>query len=649
MTSGLYSFKDCCDDSNKFNVATIPGVLSVGDFYYLETTTFTGCSEVIIYESGLPIYTLIDSTFYTSCFDCLTVESVICPTNTPTPTETPTNTPTNSETPTNTPTNTETPTQTPSPTETCPNTYCLDTGGLLIYDGEYNLAGSHNSYDYYTGGTGSTGFIYYDTTKWCLSTALDGPCILFGKSPCNSTCPDLCDELQPGVCPPPLPPNPCETFEFEALFDCNFPLPSNTPTMTPTTTQTPTQTNTPSETQKCFGVSLSLSATTLPTATPTPTPTVTPTNIDRSLCFTGKATYDIFDETLLCGTLNVLKDCSTNGYFYVAEPIEISGITIDSGYTLNVIIDGSPYCVYYEGNKRASKNATLNSVISVIGTDCSVCPNLPPTTPTSTSMTPTPTSTSMSPTPTSTSVTPTPTSTSVTPTPTPTSQTPTPTPTQTSTSTTPTPTPTQMTQTPTPTQTQTPDGCQQMYFVVCKSPNMQVTTLSISGDTLFNGKPYFKLGGSDQIVVYWQTGGTNANKWISSISGLTGPTENTLNISGSLPIPTIDEQWEFDCDTLTFKNNVVVNSYLGPCITPTPTPTMTSTPTKTRNTCKYYEIFVVGGGLGVTYNFSYFDCDFIVQNKQITSGNGSLMLCGIEGSFTSSSPEVNFGPQNICP
>jgi hypothetical protein len=40
MTPGLYSFEDCCDGLNKFNVATIPGTISVGEIYYLETTNY---------------------------------------------------------------------------------------------------------------------------------------------------------------------------------------------------------------------------------------------------------------------------------------------------------------------------------------------------------------------------------------------------------------------------------------------------------------------------------------------------------------------------------------------------------------------------------------------------------------------------------
>jgi len=530
----FYSFKDCCDENNKFNVSNIPGELSVGEVYYLDTTSFSGCAEVITNEIGLPLYTSISSTFYSSCVNCLTSESITCPTptptntptntetptetptntptatetptntptetptntptntetptntptntetptntptntetptNTPTPDETPTNTPTNTETPTNTPTNTETPTNTPtntetptetptntptntqtqtntetstntptntqtqtntetstntptntptptntetptntptntstptetptntptpSPTDQCPNVYCLNTNGVTPFDGEYVIAGTYLTYDFYTGGTTSVGYIYYSINKWCLSSSLGGSCILFGKTPCNSSCPDLCDELTQGVCPPIPPVNPCDVFDFDAIFDCNIPGPSNTPTPTTTQTPTPTNTQTPTITQKCFGIGMTLSATTLPTASPTPTPSVTPTNIYRGLCFTGSVNYEIFDEKLECSQVNSLRNCATNAYFYVAEEVQISGITIDSGYTMNAIIDNQSYCVYYEGKKSISTNAVLNSVVSILGTDCSSCPPDPSNTPTST---PTPTQT----------------------------------------------------------------------------------------------------------------------------------------------------------------------------------------------------------------------------------------------------------------
>jgi len=651
-TQIVYTFEDCCDTNNRFNVSDIPGTLFVGNFYFLNTSVFSGCAQVITLQSGLPIYTLINSTSYGDCITCLITESVICssptptntPTNTETPTETPTNTPTNTETPTNTPTNTETPTNTPTntptptATEVCPNVYCLNTGGVTPFDGEYYLTGIHNTYDYYTGGTGTTAFIYYDTTKWCLSLALDGPCILFGKTPCNSVCPDLCDELQPGLCPPPIPPGPCETFEFEALFDCNIPLPSNTPSVSPTTTTTPTPTNTPTITQKCFSVGMTLSATTLPTPTMTPTPTITPTNIDRNICFIGAVNYEIFDETLVCSELNVLKNCATNAYFYVIEPIEIQGIELPSGVTINVVIDGNSECVYYEGKKLASKNATLNSVISVIQ-DCSFCSNLPPTS------TPTPTKTTgLTPEPTSTPTkTPTPTKTTgLTPEPT---TTPTMTPTQTKTpglSAEPTSTPTM-----TPTQTETPNSCNQMYFVVCKSPSSSATTISVSGNTLYNGRPYFILENNSMNVVYWDSGTT---KWVSSVSGLTGTTMNSLdNNNNPLPIADSTYQWEFDCDTLSFVNNVVVDSYTGPCITPTITPTATITPTKTRNNCYQYEVFALGGSPGQSYPFTYTKCDLTPGTGLVQNGAPPITLCGISNSFTSTSPFVNFGSNGPIP
>jgi hypothetical protein len=61
---------------------------------------------------------------------------------------------------------------------------------------------------YYTGNTSPTYYIFSSITSnsWCLSTVLDGSCLLFGKSPCVSSCPDLCDSFfTAGSCPSPTP------------------------------------------------------------------------------------------------------------------------------------------------------------------------------------------------------------------------------------------------------------------------------------------------------------------------------------------------------------------------------------------------------------------------------------------------------------
>lgn len=103
---------------------------------------------------------------------------------------------------------------------TCSPIYCINNTGT-IFDDNYDVAGVHNTYGYYTGSTNGY-VIYYSTgeTQWCLSTVLDGSCGLFGQSPCINSCPDLCDELFfSGACPTPTPtPTAACNIDFDGLF-----------------------------------------------------------------------------------------------------------------------------------------------------------------------------------------------------------------------------------------------------------------------------------------------------------------------------------------------------------------------------------------------------------------------------------------------
>jgi hypothetical protein len=127
-----------------------------------------------------------------------------------------------------TPTPTITPTITPTPSPTpvygpCNTQFCLYTNfsGTSIYDGNYIHQVELIMEDHiWTGSTSGT--VFYDTTKWCLSSTLGGTCILAGKSPCFSNCPDL-DNLfwSEGPCPTPTPtptPNVCVTVDFKRFL-----------------------------------------------------------------------------------------------------------------------------------------------------------------------------------------------------------------------------------------------------------------------------------------------------------------------------------------------------------------------------------------------------------------------------------------------
>ena len=311
----------------------------------------------------------------------------------------------------------------------CPNdTYCLNTGGVTIYDGNYLYGGKYNDRDYFVGGNTVTGYIFFDDTKWCLSDTLGGDCILFGRTNCNDFCPDICDdELIPGQCQVRPTPTPgiCDDFDFIALFNCDNPTPTPTPSPTATPRPTATQGPTPTPTPDCSGKEISLSATTIvviiPTPTPTPTTTVLPT-----ICFTGDVVYNLFDETFMCSTTKKLVNCYNGDEYYITDPLEFSGIPIETGVTVSAIINENLVCVTYEGLSNISSNSILTIVTSIMGVGCSSC-TLPTPTPSPTPtrpITPTPTKTPP-PTPTpKRPITPTP-----TPTPTPTRK-PTPTPTQ---------------------------------------------------------------------------------------------------------------------------------------------------------------------------------------------------------------------------
>ncbi len=119
------------------------------------------------------------------------------------------------------------------------------------YNGSYFGYNTYNGYQLFYSPESSS-YIYYNTgdTRWCLSTCVDGPCVLYGPTGSISYCPDLDETLFFSTCPTPTPTNtdPCNVFDFTAVFDCNITsgaTPTPTPTLTPTTTPTPTVTPTP--------------------------------------------------------------------------------------------------------------------------------------------------------------------------------------------------------------------------------------------------------------------------------------------------------------------------------------------------------------------------------------------------------------------
>ena len=362
-----------------------------------------------------PITTIDDFYFYYGNYlyyyigsDGQIAESGPCP-STPTPTPTPTLTPTRTETPTATPTPTLTETPTPTPTLTpgpCPyESYCISTGGL-IYDDTYISGGTWNGELFWTGSTNGF-YIYFSSTdnRWCLSTSLDGDCYLFGPSPCNTDCPDLCDDFfTNGSCPTPTPTPTqyCQPISFEAAFDCELPL---TPTATITGTPTPTPTPTPTATEICGGKGISVTANVL---TPTPTATsgkmiATPTPSPQYNCnFDGSVVFNTFDDYIICNGSKRFKECNTGFLYYTTDVVlDPLGGTPAKGYVYESFVNGISTCIVYDG--FVSDIAGVNTIVltNILGPEsegsCSQCViiNTPTPTPTLTS---TPTQTPSTPT-----------------------------------------------------------------------------------------------------------------------------------------------------------------------------------------------------------------------------------------------------------
>jgi hypothetical protein len=349
-----------------------------------------------------------------------TPTSTVTPTKTITPSpQSPTPTPTNTVTPTvtrtslsfNTPSvtasNTLTPTLTPTVTPTtytsCPQSlYTLATNDptYTFYDGQYLNVGEYDGNSYFWNST-NLYVIYYNsgTTRWCLSDVLGGGCILEGKSPCSSLCPDLCDDIlfPGGVTQTPSPSDlTCNNFYFEAYFDCSvdggggggggsYPglTPSNT--VTPTPTITPTATVTP--TQLCYGKYVDVSATTITiSVNPTPTPSITSSPIPYDNPVVGTVSYNSFEQYLLCPISKKLVDCNSDQIFYVTGSLG----DIPIGGVISVFINNISYCVTYTDTLNQSPTHTLNSVNSGDLLNCVFC--TPGTSPIPTSsITPTPT------------------------------------------------------------------------------------------------------------------------------------------------------------------------------------------------------------------------------------------------------------------
>jgi len=233
----------------------------------------------------------------------------------------------------------------------CSPIYCINDTGLG-YDDTFLSAGTHNSETYWSGIT--NGYLIYFTTggTWCMSSVLDGTCLLEGPYPCISTCPDLCDEyVFSGACPTPTPTPTvnCSVLDFAAVFDCEY-VP--TPTPSPTITTTPTSTPTPTPSNPCGGVAISVTITgytPTPTATLTPTPTPTP-DVTRPFNVVGTVIFNTVNGEIKCPNSKQFQDCYTGEMYYTTNSIPLpSGGTIDQFMIFKGNVNGNSKCISFLG------------------------------------------------------------------------------------------------------------------------------------------------------------------------------------------------------------------------------------------------------------------------------------------------------------
>ena len=282
--------------------------------------------------------------------------------------------------------------------------YCVNDTGLG-YDDYFKYGGIHNSEPYWSGET--NGYVIYYTTggTWCLSTILDGTCLLEGPDPCNSVCPDLCDTyVFSGACPTPTPAPTvnCSVLDFNAIFDCEV---TPTPSITPTITTTPTMTPTPSPSDPCGGRAIDVTISGY-TPTPTPTPTITPSNspeVTRPCSVSGNVTFNTVLGLIDCPSSKKFIDCENGNLYYASNPLPLpSGGTLSQLSVFKANVDGISRCITYVGIDLIINGMNYIELVDGpldLDADCSVCvpsvtltPTPTPTPSVTPTLTPTPTS-----------------------------------------------------------------------------------------------------------------------------------------------------------------------------------------------------------------------------------------------------------------
>jgi surface protein len=354
--SYITKFKDCNSDNTfRFVGTSIPS--TVDNTYYISGSPFfDGCATIItddevgeVFDSSGVIFTLLTDCTDISCPSCGYIE------------------------------------------------FCFGTSYSTLsgYSGNFLSAGTYSGKAYFTGDGISGGTIYHTGDRWCLSNTLGGICLLEGKTPCTTDCPNFAsNSFDFGPCPTPTP-TPVGNFaiDFNAYFDVSY-VPPVTPTVSTDCavvdfnfTNSPIPPTPSASPVYSLGLNFSIFYSS-PTPTPsvTATPTMTPTNILEIL---GRATFTIIDPPYDCSTVKVLLVCGTvNTYYYVAGPILYNSVQLVPGTIFNANItspNGTNWsCVQYVGDDSTlSSNSTINLVYSLFS-KCEDCLPLPSTTPTQT-------------------------------------------------------------------------------------------------------------------------------------------------------------------------------------------------------------------------------------------------------------------------
>jgi hypothetical protein len=243
------------------------------------------------------------------------------------------------------------------------NGYCISNTNNEYYNDFYVESGLYNGRPHWSGETNGY-VIYYSTSpsQWCLSTTTGGPCLLTGKSPCTSVCPDLCDDIiYEGYCTTTttIYTPDCSTLDFSAIFDCDV---DPTPTTTTTTTIPPTTTTTTTVPPCVISVDAEISTYTI-TPTTTTTTTIPVTEVVRDCNFNGSVTFNTINDSLNCPTSKKFQDCYNGTIYYTMDVVKTpSNQQLVESMVYETIVNGTNKCLAYMG-KTDSVSGNMSIVI----------------------------------------------------------------------------------------------------------------------------------------------------------------------------------------------------------------------------------------------------------------------------------------------